>query len=135
MKKKKPMRTVAKTWSDLSSDEEFQNFFNGYLKLLQTKFFKREVIGHNYTYSYYTCGQPHDPRNPKWKPFQHLAWYCEKKRFDFLAVKEIIQDRIGRELICECQLLSDEKSIRRMTLQKVFGADFGGPGRKDFDII
>ena len=119
MKKKKPMRTVAKTWSDLSSDEEFQNFFRGLLELLQNKLFKREVIGHNYTYSYYTCGQPHDPRNRKWKPWKHLEWYCERTRFDFLAVKEIIQDRIGRKLTCECQLLNDEKSMRRMTLQKV----------------
>ena len=41
MKKKKPMRTAAKTWSDLSSDEEFQNFFKGYLELLQTKLLMR----------------------------------------------------------------------------------------------
>ena len=126
---------MAKTWSDLSSDEELQHLFKGYLEILQMKLFKREVIGHNYSYSYYTCGQPHDPRNRKWKPFQHLEWYCEKKRFGFYAVKEIIEDRIGRKLTCECQILNgDEKEIRRMTLQKIFGADFGCPGRRDFDI-
>ena len=77
----------------------------------------------------------YDRRNPDWKPWKHLEWYCEKKRFDFYAVKEIIEDRIGRKLTCECQMLNDEKSIRRMTLQKVFGMDFGGSGMRDFDIV
>lgn len=42
---------------------------------------------------------------------------------------------LGRKLTCECQILNDEKEIRRMTLQNIFGADFGGPGRRDFDLI
>jgi hypothetical protein len=49
----KPMRSVHKTWADLSSDEIFHKFFGGLLELLQKKLFKREVIGHNYTDSYY----------------------------------------------------------------------------------
>ena len=50
-------------------------------------------------------------------------------------MKEIIEDRIGRKLTCECQILNDEKAIRRKKLESVFGVDFGGPGRGDFDII
>ena len=97
----KPMRSAHQTWAELSSDEAFQKFFKGFLELLQNKLSKQEVIGHNYSYVYFTCGQPHDPRNPKWKPFQHLEQYCERTRFDFLTVKDIIEDRIGRKFQCE----------------------------------
>jgi hypothetical protein len=92
-----------------------------------------EVKGSDY--SYYTCGQLHDQRNPDWKPYKILWQLCKKYDYDPFIVKEIIEDRIGRKLTCECQMLNDEKSMRRMTLKKVFGVDFGGPGRRDFDIV
>ena len=50
-------------------------------------------------------------------------------------MREIIQDRIGRKLTCECQILNDESAIRRRKLESVFGADFGGTGRRDFDLV
>ena len=132
----KPMRSAHQTWAELSSDEAFQKFFKGFLELLQNKLSKQEVIGHNYSYVYFTCGQPHDPRNPKWKPFQHLEQYCERTRFDFLTVKDIIEDRIGRKFQCECQLLRDDRAMRRFKLEKMFGVDFSGmSGQKEFDII
>ena len=115
----KSMRSVHKTWADLSNSEVFYKFFNGFLELLQNKLFKREVISNNYSYSYYTCGQLHDPRNPKWKPFQHLEQYCERTRFDFLTVKDIIEDRIGRKFKCECQLLRDDRAKRRFELELI----------------
>ena len=114
----------------------FTNSLRDYLVILQNKLFKQEVIGHNYTDSYYTCGQPHDPRNPKWKPFQHLEQYCERTRFDFLTVKDIIEDRIGRKFKCECQLLRDDRARRRFELERIYGVDFSGmSGQRDFDIV
>ena len=85
--------------------------------------------------SYYTCGQLHDQRNPDWKPYKILWQLCKKYDYDPFIAREIIEDRIGQKLTCECQLLNDKNSVRRMTLQKVFGADFRGPGRRDFDIV
>ena len=132
----KPMRSVHKTWADLSSDEIFHKFFKGLLEILQNKLYKREVIGNNYSDSYYTCGQPHDPRNPKWKPFQHLEQYCERTRFDFLTVKDIIEDRIDRKFQCECQLLRDDRARRRFELERIYGVDFSGmSGLSDFDVV
>jgi len=132
----KPMRSVQKTWADLSNDEIFHKFFSGLLELLQNKLFKREVIGHNYTDSYYTCGQLHDRRNPGWKPFQHLEQYCERTRFDFLSVKDIIEDRINRKFQCECQLLRDDQAKRRFELERIYGVDFSGmSGQRDFDVV
>ena len=125
-----------KTWVDLEQKPSFEKFIKAYFDLLRKKLRQVDVKGNNYSYSYYTCGQPHDPRNPDWKPFKILWQLCKKNGYDPFIAKEIIEDRIGRKLTCECQLLNgDEKEIRRMTLQKVFGADFGGPGRRDFDLI
>jgi len=132
----KPMRSVHKTWADLSSDEIFHKFFRGLLEILQNKLIKGEVIGHNYSDSYFTCGQLHDTRNPKWKPFQHLEQYCERTGFDFLSVKDIIEDRIGRKFICECQLLRDDRARRRFELERIYGVDFSGmSGQRDFDVV
>ena len=136
MKKKKPMRSVHQTWADLSIDEIFHKFFKGFLELLQNKLSKQEVIGHNYSVSYYKCDQPHDPRNPKWKPFKHLEPYCERTRFDFLTVKDIIEDRIGRKFQCECGLLRDDRARRRFELERIYGVDFSGmSGQRDFDVV
>ena len=134
MAKRKSLRTHQQTWKELSNDN-FKKFFKDYLELLQNKLIKREVIGQNYRYSYHTCGQPHDRRNRDWMPFQNLEWYCKKTRYDFYAVKDIIEERIGRKLLCECELLHDDRTMRRRELEQVFGVDFGGFGGRNFDIV
>ena len=135
MPKRKKIRTSQKTWRELSSNDNFHKFFKSYLELLQNKLTKREVIGQNYKYSYHTCGQPHDRRNRDWRPVQNLEWYCKKTRYDFFAVRDIIEERIGRKLICECELLHDERTMRRRELEQVFGVDFGGSDGREFDIV
>jgi len=98
MSKRKQIRTHHQTWKDLTIDEKFQNFFKGYLVLLQKTL-------------------------------------RQKNRYDFYAVKDIIEERIGRKLLCECQLFNNEKAMRRKELERVFGVDFGSPGNRQFDII
>jgi hypothetical protein len=135
MPKRKQIRTSQQTWKELSNDN-FQKFFKGFLELLQNNLPKHEVIGNNNKYSYHTCGQPHDRRNRDWNPFKNLEWYCKKTRYDFYAVKDMIEERIGRKLLCECELLHDGRSMRRKELERVFGVDFGGPGNsREFDIV
>jgi len=55
-----------KTWA-LDRKSNFEKFMKGYIKVLQREFKKVEVKGSDHSYSYYTCGQPHDPRNPNFK--------------------------------------------------------------------
>ena len=126
MPKRTKIRTSQQTWKELSSDENFQKFFRGFLELLQNKLQKREVIGANYEYSYFTCGQSHDRRNQDWRAFQNLEKYCQRNCFDFYAVSDIIEERIGRKLLCECELLHDDRTMRRKDLERVFGLDFEG---------
>jgi hypothetical protein len=53
----------------------------------------------------YSCDQDHDSRNPNWKPFQYLEQCCRKYGYDDMEAQDIIEERIGRRLVCECQLL------------------------------
>ena len=123
------------TYLALRVESNFQKFFKGYIELLQKKFKEIEVQGDNYSYSYYTCGQIHDPRNPAWKPFQHLWDYCEKTRHDFFEVRNMLEERIGHKVVCECQLVDGGKERRRMELTRVFGVDFGEPGNRGVDVV
>lgn len=128
----KEIKTADHTWLILRKKPNFQKFFKGYIKLLQKKFKQVEVKGNNYSYSYYSCGQPHDPRNPDWKPFKFLWWYCEKTGYDFYVVKDLIEEQLGRPLECECQVLNDERELRRRDLERMFGVDFG---TREVDIV
>ena len=66
---------------------------------------------------------------------QYYGSYVKKNGYDPFIAKEIIEERIGRKIICECQVLNDERAIRRKKLEIAFGLDFGRPGRRDFDIV
>jgi len=135
MPRRKKTLTNHQTWKELDGKDSFQQFFKDFLGLLQNKLIKRQVIGHNYKYSYFSCGQTHDRRNREWKPFHNFEWFCQKHRYDFDAVKDMIEERIGRKLLCECELLHDERSMRRRELERIFGVDFGGPDGREFDIV
>ncbi len=131
----KEMRTSDMTYLALKVESSFQKFFKGYIELLQKKFKEIEVRGNNYSYTYRTCGQIHDPRNPEWKPFQHLWGYCERTRYDFFEVRNMLEERIGHKVTCECQLIEDDRERRRRELTRVFGVDFGEPGNRSVDVV
>jgi hypothetical protein len=44
-------------------------------------------------------------------------------------------ERIGRKLVCECEMLRDDKKRRRMELEKMFGVDFGEPGKRGMGLV
>jgi len=97
------------TFLRLSQDEYFQPFFREYLELLKFHLKLIQVMDHNGkpSHTYYTCGQDHDKRNPSWRPFQLLEGHCVETGYDFLEARDMVQERIGRSLICECELLKN----------------------------
>jgi hypothetical protein len=115
--------------------EGTRQFLLGYLDLLKKSLKMEEVKGDSYEYSYYTCGQAHDRLNPNWKPFGILERCCKKARLSTLAVKEIIEEQIGRKIICECEILSDPKEVARRRLSAAFGVDFGEAGKRNLDVV
>ena len=46
-------------------------------------------------------------RDPNWKSCQLLERHCVESGYDFLEARDMIQERIGRKLICECELLKN----------------------------
>ena len=49
--------------------------------------------------------------------------------------RDIIFERFGRKLLCECEMLGDNEKRRRMELERMFGVDFGGPGGRDLELV
>ena len=135
MKRPTKLRTPDHTQLDLGQGKYYRQFIEGYIKILQSNLKQVKHVGHNYSYTAYTCGEPHDRRNPNWKPFRLLWDYCERTGYDFYVVRDIIFERLGRKLVCECELLRDDKKLRRMELEKMFGVDFGEPGERGLGLV
>jgi hypothetical protein len=105
-----------------------------FLPYLQNNLKLIEVHGDKDSYQYYSCGQPHNLRNPVWRPFQNMEALCRKKRYDFETVKGMIEDRLFKRLKCECEILTNRNDIRRKALEQVFGMDFGAQGNRELDV-
>ncbi len=104
------------TWTDLDQEQIFQKFMKEYIGLLQNSLTKINVKGDSYSTIHYTCGHRHDRRNPSWRPFKLLSQICKKYNYDPLIARDIIEDHIGRNLECECQLIDNNVENRRNDL-------------------
>jgi hypothetical protein len=113
-----PILTADHTWLRLNQDEYFVPFFRKYLELLKSNLKQIQVMGHNGQphHNYYTCGQDHDRRNREWKPFKMLEQHCVESGYYFYEIRDVIEERIGRKLVCECELLNNAAKINRGVL-------------------
>ena len=92
-----------------------------YRRILMDNFQKMRMEG---GWEYWACCQEHDPRNWNWKPWQHLERLCRKRGLDDFAVRDILFEHLARNLECECQVLYDERELRKDALRRQFGVDF-----------
>ena len=129
----KPILSSDATYLKLNEPGEFRRFYHGLIDLLKRKLQRMDFGGSGHYH--YSCGEIHDRNNLNWDPFMHLWSYTDKKFLDFYAVKDLIEEHIGRKLECECEILRNEKAIRRSQLQQQFGVDFGEPGARGVDIV
>jgi len=72
---------------------------------------------------YWSCGKKHLPTNWNWKPWHFLERLCCKQGLDDLAIRDILVGHPGRNLECECQVIYDERGLRKETLKRQFGVD------------
>lgn len=132
----KRIREAHETWKYLSIEENFEQFMKEFLPHLRNNLTLIKVHNDNDSYEYYSCGQPHDPRNSAWRPFQIMETFCRKNKCDFEVVKSMIETRLFKlKLKCECEILTNSNDLRRRGLQHVFGLDFGEPGKRELNII
>ena len=135
MKRPPRMRTPDHTRSNLGQEKYYGPFIKNYIKILQSNLKQVKHIENNYSYKTFTCGEPHDRQNPNWKPFKILWDYSERAGYDFFVARDIIFERLGRKLICECEMLRDDKKHRRMELESMFGVDFGEKGDRGLELV
>ena len=98
---KKRLLSSDETYLRLGQQDEFQKFFRGLIEYLQKRLKKvesTEGVGHYY------C-RPHERYYQAWKSFPNLWIYTDKKRLDFYAVKDLLDEFFFRELECECEIL------------------------------
>lgn len=130
----KPIRLAHETWQHLDQENNFRQFMRELLPHLQNTLQLIEVHSGKTKYNYYSCGQPHDPENPLWRPFKNLKAFCRNRRLDFEVVKCMLEERLFKRLQCECEILTNRDDIRRKDLQSLYGLDFGEPGKRELDI-
>ena len=108
-------RTAHGTYLYFAEPDTLETFLRDYKRILIDKFQKIRIEGGG---EYWSCGQEHDPRNWNWKPWQHLERLCRKRGLDDFAVSDILFEHLGRNLECECQVLYDERELRKEALKR-----------------
>ena len=107
--------------SHISEPGALETIMRDYRRILTNNFQKIIIEGGG---EYWICGQDHDLRNWNWKPWQHLEGLGRKRGLDYFAVRDILIEQIGRKLECECQILYDERELRKEALKRQFVGDF-----------
>jgi hypothetical protein len=106
---KPKMRTPDATWLALNPRDKFNPFYQKLQNFLKSRLTLNKVAG---AYWYYSCGHDyHHWSDGGWKPFENLEEFCELKGFDPYEVRDLIEDRMGKKLVCECQIANDRKVI------------------------
>lgn len=78
-------------------------------------------------FEYYSCGhEAHDPSDPGWEPFKNYEKYFQEKGYNDLIFREIMEERLGKKLICECEILNDLESVKLARLRS-FGFALWNP--------
>jgi hypothetical protein len=76
---------------------------------------------------------PHNLGNPYWKSFKILWDLRRKKNYDFFIVNDLVEERLGRKVGYDCEVLMDPKELKRRRLRST-GVDFWEPGKRELDI-
>ncbi len=116
------MRSVHMTYLYLSDPEKLEKFLSEFRQNLKKNYQKIIVEGEER----YTCGQDHTRLNPNWEPFQHLERYSLERGLDDFEVRDFLTEHLKRSIICECDILVDQRELRKRDLMRYFGMDFEG---------
>ena len=114
-------RSAYGTYLYIAEPGKLETFLRDYRQILIDNFQKVIIEGGGV---YWSCNQYHDPRNWNWKPWQHLERLCRKRGLDDYAVRDILVEHLGRKMECECQVLFDERELRKEALKRQFGVNF-----------
>ena len=114
------MRSVHMTYLYLSVPENLEKFLREFREILIDHYQIITIEGEKR----YTCGQHHTRLNPNWAPFQHLERYSLEQGLDDFEVRDFLEEYLRRPIICECDILIDQRELRKRDLARIFGLDF-----------
>ena len=118
---KPKMHTADGTWLYLNRGNNLQKFIRKFQQYLKKKLPVKKLPDGS---EFYECGRNHRWSGSGFKPFQNLEVFCENKGLDDYEVRDMLEGHFGREIVCECQILNDEREIRKEALRRQFGVDF-----------
>jgi hypothetical protein len=125
MSKRPELLSSDATYYKLNRYNNYETFFEGLQEYLKRKLKIIKVEG---AYTYYSCGVDYHHRSIlEWKPFKNFIDYCNSKGYHYFVVRELIEEKLKKEIICECEIVNDVEANRRTRLQRSFGIDFGEP--------
>ena len=72
MKRPTKMRTPDHTRLNLEQEKYYRPFIEKYIKILHANLKQVNHIGHNYSYTTYTCGESHDRKKSQLETIQDV---------------------------------------------------------------
>ena len=101
------------TYTRLSDPKRFAKFYEGLKEYLKTKL-KRAVFAGK---EQWQCVDPyHVQGHSFWKPFENLDQYCFDKDFHEEATRLVFEEKAGKELVCECEILNTYDNLHHFSL-------------------
>ena len=118
------MELYDQAYCQLTKEGVFEQLYNDLKEYLRSKLILITIEG---AFEYYSCGHDgHNPSDPGWEPFINYETYFQGKGYDDFIFKEIIEEKLGMKLRCECEILNDPEAVKRARL-KSFGFDVWNP--------
>ena len=76
-------------------------------------------------------------RNPNWKNPSSLLCGITVSGPDMISLWPGISYLSDSTVnwVCECEILKNDEKLRRLELERMFGVDFGEPGKRGVDLI
>ncbi len=117
------MELYDQAYSQLMKNGNFDKLFIDLKEYLRSKLTLMKIND----FEYYSCGHDgHYPSDPGWEPFMNYEAYFQGKGYDDLLFRELLEERMGIKLICECQIITDLESVKMARLRS-FGFDLWNP--------
>jgi hypothetical protein len=107
-------RSAYGTYLYFAEPGTLETFMRNYRQNLMDNFQRVRIEGGG---EYWTCGQDYDPRNWNYKSWHHLEKLCPGKGLYDFALRDILSEHLGRKLERECQVLYDERELRKRPLK------------------
>jgi len=94
-------------WELSSLEDAFEKFLLELQEYLKSKLKPVLKMDGDICYAEWDCGLDHNNPYLDCETIKNTIEFCEKKGLDDVEVVNMIDDYLGRDLFCECELVND----------------------------